>query len=97
VADVDALVLTTVNAPWRSAIDTGTLLACLLGQRDPGRWLEHVRTFFEDVPREAIFRFMLAHDLSPGRLLTTHRRLFAADEQHHDGLATWLAELADAA
>lgn len=48
------------------------IAAGLRDQRDSDRWLEHVRTFFEDVPREAIFRFMLAHDVSAERLLAIY-------------------------
>ena len=96
VANVDALVLNTVNASWRHAIDAPTLVGILEG-RDPGEWVEHVRTFFEDVPREAILRFVLAHELPARRLLATYREIVPVDEREDDGIDGWLAELADAA
>ena len=95
-ADIDALVLNTVNVSWRRTIDATTLVACLRGTSESAEWAEHVRTFFEDVPREALYRFVLAHDLPPERLLTTYRALIAPEERHGD-LDTWLADLADAA
>lgn len=96
-ANVDALVLGTVNASWRRAIDSETLAACLRGDPRAERWMSHVRTFFEDVSREAMLRFMLAHELTAFRTLATYRDCFAPDERDHDGIDGWLAELADAA
>lgn len=96
-ADVDALVLGSVNASWRRTIDAAALVACLQGTRSSNQWASHLRTFFEDVPREAILRFMLAHELSAGRVLATYRGCFPPDERDHDGIDGWLAELADAA
>lgn len=96
-ADVDALVLGTVNASWRRTIDATTLVACLRGDVRSEQWVPHVRTFFEDVPREAILRFMLVHELTASRTLATYRACFAPDERDHDGIDGWLAELADAA
>jgi len=94
VADVDALVLGTVNASWRRAIDASTLADCLMGRRAPGEWIEHVRTFFEDVPREAVFRFLLARALPPAAVLATYRAVTREEERRHGDLDTWLAELA---
>jgi hypothetical protein len=96
VPDIDALVLTSVNASWRRTIDVTTLVACLGGTREPAEWAEHVRTFFEDVPREALYRFVLAHRLPPERLLATYRALITPEERHGD-LDAWLADLADVA
>lgn len=96
-ANVDALVLATVNASWRRAVGAPELVSCLRGERGDHLWGEHVRTFFEDVPLEAIFRFMLAHDIPAARLLATYRETCGADERHDDGIGAWLAALADAA
>lgn len=94
-SDIDRLVLNTVNAPWRRRIDAASLAGCLMGGAGLQGWSEHVRTFFEDVPREAMLRFMVAHQLDPRAVLETYRVLTtgAADA----GLAEWLAELATAA
>jgi hypothetical protein len=97
VANIDALVLTTVNASWRRDIDAAELVSCLRGEPGRDAWLEHVRTFFEDVPREAIFRFMFTHGIPAERLLATYRDTFDPDERQDDGIGAWLAELADAA
>lgn len=97
VADVDLLVLNTVNASWRRHIDATTLAACLAGTERQGSWSEHVRTFFEDVPREAVFRFLLAHQLSARAVLRTYRELIPTAERLHGDLERWLAELAEAA
>jgi hypothetical protein len=97
VADVDLLVLDTVNASWRRAITAPTLLACLRGEGDVAAWPEHLRTFFEEVPREAMLRRIVAHRLPADRMLALYRALFAHDERGHDGIEAWLTELADAA
>jgi hypothetical protein len=94
--DIDRLVLNTVNAPWRRRIDAASLAACLAGGAGVRGWSEHVRTFFEDVPREAMLRFMLAHRLAPRAVLDAYRAVVgtgAADAE----LEAWLAELAAAA
>jgi hypothetical protein len=95
--DVDRLVLNTVNAPWRRQIDALALTACLEGARPMGRWSEHVRTFFEDVPREAMFRFFVAHRISPRAVLCSYRNLVSPSKHAHGDLEDWLAELAEIA
>jgi hypothetical protein len=95
-ADVDLLVTNTVNASWRHAIDAATLAGCLAGRTPAGRWSEHVRTFFEDVPREAMLRFIAAHRLPPRAVLATYRALLSGAPRHDD-LEAWLVELAGAA
>jgi hypothetical protein len=96
VRDIDALVLSTVNAPWRRSIDVDRLTSCLRGEGDVEEWNEHLRTFFEDVPLEAIFRFILAHRLPPKRLRDVYRRVVGT-ENGGDGIDSWLADLAAAA
>lgn len=96
-ANVDLLVLGTVNASWRRAIDGPSLLACLRGEADAAVWQEHLRTFFEEVPREAMLRLMIAHRLPADRMLALYRTLFDRDERGHDGIEGWLTDLADAA
>jgi len=96
-ADIDLLVVNAVNASMRRAIDFETLLACLEGRGDLGPYQEHLKAFFEEVPREAVFRFMLAHELQPRVVLDCYRTLFPPEERCHGDLDTWLGELADAA
>jgi hypothetical protein len=94
--DVDRLVLNTVNAPWRRRIGAVSLVGCLREGAGLQRWSEHVRTFFEDVPREAMLRFMVAHRLAPGTVLETYRTVMGS-EAADAGLEAWLTELAAAA
>jgi hypothetical protein len=60
---LDKLVLATVNAPYKRAIDAATLQACL-ARRDAGRWLVHMATFFTDVAPALVFEFADRHGIS---------------------------------
>ena len=95
-ADVDCLVLGSVNAAMRRAIDVPALVDALGGGPAVHLWPEHVRAFFEEVPREAIFRFMLAHRLNGTRVSTTCRTV-TEESPHSVDLATWIAELSHVA
>jgi hypothetical protein len=86
-----------VNASMRRAIPATKLLACLAGTADCELWKEHLRALFEEVPREALFRFALAHGISPHTLRQHYRALFSAEERQHGDLNAWLDELADLA
>lgn len=95
-SDIDLLVLNSVNASLRNRVDALTLASCLTeGPEDA--WAEHVRAFFEEVPREAQYRFLLAHRLDARRVLETYHRLFSRQERSHGDLDGWLSELAGAA
>jgi hypothetical protein len=67
VADVDKLVLATVNAPYKRDITASTLTECLL-KADAGDWLVHVATFFTDVSPALIFAFAASHGISKAKL-----------------------------
>jgi hypothetical protein len=97
VADIDLLVKNSVNASMRRAIPASKLLACLGGTADCEPWKEHLRALFEEVPREALFRFVLAHGISPRTLRQQYRALFSAKERQHGDLDAWLDELANSA
>lgn len=96
VPDVDTLVLASVNASLRRTIDADTLATCLARARIDDGWGEHLHAFFEDVPREAMFRFMIARALSAARVLVTYRALHGAEPPDAE-LTAWLTGLADAA
>jgi hypothetical protein len=62
-ADVDKLVLATVNAPYKRDIAASTLAECLL-KADAGDWLVHVATFFTDVSPALVLAFAASHGIS---------------------------------
>jgi hypothetical protein len=64
---VDKLVLATVNAPYKRAIDATTLQASL-AKLDLDRWLVHIATFFTDVAPELVFKFADQHGISRSKL-----------------------------
>lgn len=64
---VDRLVLATVNAPYKRAIDATTLQASLT-KLDLDQWLVHVATFFTDVAPELVFKFADQHGISRSKL-----------------------------
>jgi len=66
-ADVDKLVLATVNAPYKREITASTLTECLL-KADAGDWLVHVATFFTDVSPALIFTFAASHGITTIKL-----------------------------
>jgi len=66
-ADVDKLVLATVNAPYKRDITASKLTECLL-EADAGDWLVHVATFFTDVSPALIFAFAASHGISKIKL-----------------------------
>jgi|ERR1700726_3413529 hypothetical protein len=61
-ANVDKLVLATVNAPYKRDITASTLAECML-KADSGDWLVHVATFFTDVSPALIFTFAASHGI----------------------------------
>jgi hypothetical protein len=95
VPDVDALVLNTVNASWKRAIGAAELAACLAGDGAIASWEHHLRTFFVEVPLEAMLRFMIAHDIGPADAYAVYRRLMA-HERIDERVDTWLRDLAAA-
>ena len=64
---VDALVLATVNAPYRRAIGSDTLAGCL-ARAELAEWPVHIATFFTDVRPHLVLAFAAAHGLSKSQL-----------------------------
>jgi len=64
---VDKLVLATVNAPYKRAIDATTLQESLT-KLDLDHWLVHIATFFTDVAPELVFKFADQHGISRAKL-----------------------------
>lgn len=70
-AQVDNLVLGTVNAPWKRSIDADTLATGIsTGQIDD--WLPHMATFFGEVRASLIVEFACAHGISRLSLATCY-------------------------
>jgi hypothetical protein len=80
---VDALVLSTVNAPYRRMIDAAVLAGCL-AKAEAGKWSAHLATFFTEVSPDLVLAFAAAHDLSKSELahayLATKRRTAERNE-----------------
>jgi hypothetical protein len=95
VADVDCLILGSVNASLRRTIDAPTLIDALNGGAALNSWPEHVRAFFEDVPREAMMRFMLLHRLDGPRLSRICCTVIE-ESPHRADLADWISEFSPA-
>ena len=93
-ANVDQLVLGSVNASLRRVIDAPTLVAALADPVLARQWGTHLDAFFEDVPREALLRFVRLHCIDPARLLDTYRRLSSTEHECDEELDRWLTELA---
>ena len=75
-ADVDKLVLATVNAPYKRDIVASTLAECLI-EADPGDWLVHVATFFSDVSARLILAFAASHGISRIKLAQAYSAMKA--------------------
>jgi hypothetical protein len=73
-ARVDSLVLGTVNAPFKQAVDVEVLTGCLkTGDVDP--WIVHVATLFTDVDPKLVLSFAKEHGVSGTQLARTYRRV----------------------
>lgn len=69
---VDKLVLATVNAPYKRAIDAPTLQKSLT-ELDLDRWLVHIAAFFTDVAPELVFKFADQRGISRSKLAKAYR------------------------
>jgi hypothetical protein len=93
--DSDALVLSTVNAPYRRAVDGATLAACLR-TGEVGSWIVHVATFFVDVRPELAIRFAGRHGVDPGRLARTYEAVRDRTGERSPAFEAALVDVADA-
>lgn len=69
---VDRLVLGTVNASWKRAIDATTLTTTISTGQLEG-WLPHLATFFNEVRAELVLEFARAHGINNYLLLTCYQ------------------------
>jgi hypothetical protein len=69
--EVDELVFSTVNAPYRRTIGAATLAGCM-AKAEPGKWPVHVATFFTDISLDLVLAVAAAHGLSKSQLARTY-------------------------
>jgi len=95
-ARVDSLVLGTVNAPFKRAIDAETLEKCLkTGHVAP--WIPHVSTFFSEVEPRLVLAFAKRHGISAPRLAGTYMSVKQETGIGSEVLETSLVPLANPA
>ncbi|MBR9972108.1 hypothetical protein [Magnetospirillum sulfuroxidans] len=70
----DNLVLGTVNAPWKRAIDAETL-ATQIKEGKTDEWLCHIATFFTEVSPSLIDDFAEAHSIDQEKLMVTYKKI----------------------
>lgn len=73
-ASIDNLVLGTVNASWKHAIDAETL-AFAVGAGEVDGWMVHLATFFSEVRSGLILAFATAHGISLAALSATYAKV----------------------
>jgi hypothetical protein len=93
VAAVDNLVLATVNAPYKRAIDATTLQASLT-KLDLDRWLVHIATFFTDVTPELVLKFADQHGVSRSKLARAYRAMTEKTGDRNPNLEAYLVPVA---
>ena len=90
---VDKLVLATVNAPYKRAIDATTLQASLT-KLNLDRWLVHIATFFTDVAPELVFKFADQHGISRSNLAEAYLAVTEKTGARNPNLETYFVPLA---
>lgn len=95
-AAIDAIVLGTVNAPYKRSI-SAEQLADALASGKPAAWLVHVATFFTDVRPALIIDFAAAHDVPHPELVAAYAAVRQASGERNLSLETTLVALAQAA
>ena len=90
---VDKLVLATVNAPYKRAIDAAALQASL-AKLNLDRWLVHIATFFTDVAPELVFKFADQHGISRSRLAEAYRAVKRRTGERNPNLEADLVPMA---
>jgi hypothetical protein len=66
-ADLEAIVLSVVNAPYKLAI-TALMLARCLSRGSLGAWPAHIATFFTEVDAELVLAFAERHRIPRHKL-----------------------------
>jgi len=92
----DKLVLATVNAPYKRAIDARTLAGCL-AKAEPGVWSVHLATFFTDVSPKLVLAFATAHGVSKSKLAEAYLVTKKRTGEKNSDLEAELVPLAAAA
>jgi excisionase family DNA binding protein len=94
--EVDELVLSTTNAPYKKVISAEQLAKHLASSRT-GPWIVHIATFFTDVRPELILKFAAIHGVSKSDLAMTYRAVKAVTGEANPRLEAAFEQLAPAA
>jgi hypothetical protein len=95
-ARVDSLVLGTVNAPFKHAVDAEVLTTCLK-TGDVAPWIVHVATLFTDVDPKLVLSFAREHGVSGAQLARTYHAVKQQTGVESAALETSLVPLAQPA
>jgi hypothetical protein len=93
---IDALVVATVNAPYKRSITAETLAACIVKSELAG-WTAHIANFFTDVDPEVILAFAEIHGISTSQLAHIYQVVKSTTGECNPDLESALASLAPAA
>jgi len=93
---VDALVLGTVNAPYKRSISAGEL-AQALASGNLRNWLVHVATYFTDVRPTLIIEFAEVHGIRHVELENVYATVKRTTGERNPDLEAALVALAHAA
>lgn len=93
---IDALVLGTVNAPYKRAISAEELAQALVSG-DLRNWLVHIATFFTDVRPALVIGFADAHGIQHVVLEDVYSTVKRATGERNADLEAALVALAHAA
>lgn len=96
VEKVDSLVLGTVNASFKKALDAETL-ALSIKKADVETWMSHVATFFLEVKAHLVIAFAKAHGITIAALKATYDKIKALTGETNKALDAELSGLAIAA
>jgi hypothetical protein len=94
--NADALVLSTVNAPYKRRIDGPTLARCIATGNVDG-WVVHAATLFVDVRPGLVLRFADQHGIDLATLARTYRSVRDRTGERSPALESLLGELAETA
>ncbi|MBO9099820.1 MULTISPECIES: hypothetical protein [Rhizobium] len=93
---LDALVLGTVNAPYRRSVSSTELVSVLAtGKIDS--WLVHISTFFTDVRPDLVIDFADAHGIGHSQLQLMYALVKGATGEASKEMEEALVELAQPA
>jgi hypothetical protein len=93
---LDAVVLGTVNAPYKSSM-SASKLASVLATGNTDNWLVHVSTFFTDVRPALVIDFATNHGIQRLQLERVYASVKLATGERHLALEEAFVALAQAA